>query len=157
MKQTHFPLNRAESTIFAKTVSIVFGLACIGIAIFWLFFNINSLKENGALWITILFILGFGIYILLSGLGLANSYILIDSDYIILKQHKLLSSIKIMANEIEKIESLPLNVIIYRKEKKRVLLRFGTTWHETNSNIIDEIIGFAQTNNIPFEIIEEEL
>jgi hypothetical protein len=43
------------------------------------------------------------------------------------------------------------------KSKKRILLRFGTTYYETNEEIKDEILSFAEANSIPLEIIEEKL
>ena len=153
----HFSLNKAEPGKFVKTVSILFGTSCVVIAIFWLFFNINSVNGNGALWITLVFLCGFGIYMVLSGFGLTRSYIDIYNDQIILKKNQLLPEVLIPVSDIEKFESLPLNLIIYRNGKRRVLIRFGTTYYETYAKIIEEILKFAQVNNIPFEIIEEEL
>lgn len=43
------------------------------------------------------------------------------------------------------------------KSKKRILLRFGTTYYETNEKVKDEILGFAEINEIPIEIMQEEL
>ena len=61
------------------------------------------------------------------------------------------------SGEIEKIELFPLNLIFFLKSKKRILLRFGTTYHEINEKIKDEILSFAESNKIPLEIIEEKL
>jgi hypothetical protein len=61
------------------------------------------------------------------------------------------------ADNIERIEIFPLNVIFRLKNRKKILLRFGTTYYEENEKIIDEIVGFAELNNVPFEVIEEKL
>ena len=60
------------------------------------------------------------------------------------------------AGEIENIEIFPLNVIFFLKSKKRVMLRFGTTYYDQNEIILDEIIAFADSNNITFEVISRE-
>jgi hypothetical protein len=50
-----------------------------------------------------------------------------------------------------------LNIVFFLKSDKRILLRFGTTYFETNEKIISEISSFAERNNIPVEVIEEKL
>lgn len=69
----------------------------------------------------------------------------------------MLSPVEMPAMEIEKIELFPLNVIFFLKTKKKILLRFGTTYHETNEKIKDEILRFAGLNKITLEIVQEEL
>jgi len=157
MEKRYFSLSTGESNRFVSIVRIIFGTACVAVAIFWLVFNIRSLAGNGALWITIIFLLGFGLYMILSGLGFATRFIEIDSNSIRLKKYPLLAPVEINAGNIDRIESLPLHIIFYMKEKKRILLRFGTTWYETNSEIVDEISLFSEANNIHFEIVEEKL
>ena len=90
-------------------------------------------------------------------MGRTTIYIEIDGDCILLKKNPILPPIKMDAGEIEKIELLPLNVIFILKTKKRILLRFGATYYETNENVIDEIIFFANSNKITLEIIKETL
>ena len=80
-----------------------------------------------------------------------------DSDNVRLKKNIIFPPVQMPVSEMEKIEFLPLNVIFFLKSKKRIHLRFGTTYYETNEKIMDAIIGFAETNNIPFEITEEKL
>ena len=69
----------------------------------------------------------------------------------------MLPAVELPAGEIEKIELFPLNLFFFLKSKKRILLRFGTTYHETNEKIIDEILIFAESNSINIEIKEEKL
>ena len=69
----------------------------------------------------------------------------------------MLPAIELPAEEIEKIELFPLNLFFILKSKKKILLRFGTTYHETNEKIIDEILIFAKSNSINLEIREEKL
>jgi hypothetical protein len=136
---------------------IIFGFVCITIAIFWMIFNIRSLKADGTLWITIFFLSGFGFYQIWSGMGRAARFIEIGQEKLRIKKNSLLQPVEMSVREIEKIELFPLNIIIILKSKKRFLLRFGTTYHDVNEKIKEEIFDFAESNKIPLEIIREEL
>jgi hypothetical protein len=157
MEMKYYSLGTTEKSIFIKIVRIVFGIVCIVVAFFWIFFNIKSLKTDMTLWITILFLLGFGFYQVWSGLGQATTFIQIGQDKIRIKKNPIQSPVEIATADIEKIDFFPLNIVFILKSKKRLLLRFGTTYHETNQMISEEIVGFAEINNIPLEIIEEKI
>ena len=157
MEIKHFSLGTNENNRLVKIIRILFGVVCIAVAIYWLSFNIKSLKADGTLWITIIFLTGFGFYQIWSGLGRATRFIEIASDHIRLKKNPILPPVEMSSGEIEKIELFPLNLILFLKSKKKILLRFGTTYHETNEKVKDEILSFAETNNIPLEIIEEKI
>jgi len=159
MKKRFFHLGTSENDRFVKVIRILFGITCIVVAAFWLIYNINSLKTEVTIWITIIFLSGFGFFQIGSGLGYTTRFIEIGTVNIRLKKNAILPPFEMLSDDIEKIELLPLNIIFFLKTQKhkRILLRFGTTYHETNDQIIDEIIDFANANQIPFEIIEEEL
>lgn len=157
METKYFSLSSNENNKLVKIIQIVFGIVCFVVAIFWLIFNIRLLKADGTLWITIIFLTGFGFYQIWSGMGRAIRFIEIRSDRIVLKKNIVLPSIEISAGEIEKIEIYPMNLIFFLKPKKKVLLRFGSTYYNTNELIKDEIIGFAESNKISIEIMEEKL
>jgi hypothetical protein len=157
MEIKYFELGRSENNRLVKIIRIAFGMVCIAIALYWLFFNIRSLKADATLWITIIFLSGFGFYMIWAGLGLATLFIEIGPDYIRLKKNIVLSPIRMSATEIERIELFPLNIIFFLKSKKRILLRFGTTFQETNDKVKGEILNFAESNNVTLKIMEEVL
>ncbi len=157
MEKKYFPLGTAESSRIIKVIRIFFGLVCIAVAVFWVHFNLTALKTDVTLWITILFLLGFGLFQIWSGLGKATRFIEFDNNSIRLKKNAIMPPVEMVSSDIERIEIFPLNVIIYFKSQKKTLLRFGTTYHEQNEKILDELIAFAETNNIQFEVIEEKL
>ncbi|MEI6047416.1 MAG: hypothetical protein WCS03_00830 [Bacteroidota bacterium] len=157
MEIKHFSFATTESSRFVKIIRIIFGLVCISVAVFWLVFNIKSFKTDGMLWITIIFLSGFGFYQIWSGLGLATKFIEIGTDYIRLKKNPVLPHKAITAQEIERIELFPMNMIFFLKSGKRIMLRFGALYQDRNKNIKDEIIIFADINKIPYEIIVEKL
>ncbi len=157
MVKKYFSLGSTDNNIFVKIIRIIFGLVCIAVAGYWFSFNIKSLKADWTLWITVLFLLGFGFYQIWSALGKANRYIEFGKEYILLKRNPLLAAIRMEVSNIEKIELFPLNVVFFLKSKKRIFLRFGTTYQDTNELIKDELFSFTGMNNIALEVVEEKI
>ncbi len=157
METKYFSLSSVENNRLVKIVQIAFGIACIIVAICWLIFNIRLMKSDGTLWITIIFLTGFGFYQIWSGLGKATRFIQIGSDIIRLKRTVLLPALEIPSETIQKIELYPFNLIFFLKEKKKIMLRFSTTYLETNEKVKDEILSFAELNKINIEFVEEKV
>lgn len=157
MDRKHFSLGTVENSRIIKIIRIIFGLVCLIVAVYWINFNINTLRTDGTLWITIIFLTAFGLYQIWSGFGKATRFIEIDKEAIRIKKNSIMPVVELASADIDKIEVHPLNVIFFLKSEKRFLLRFGTTFHDQNELILDEIIGFADLNNIAVEVIEEKI
>ena len=69
----------------------------------------------------------------------------------------MLPAINISAGEMEKVELFPFNIILFLKTRKRVMLRLGASYQETNEKIKDEILTFGELNSINVEFVEEKL
>jgi hypothetical protein len=120
METKYFSLSSVENNRLVKIVQIVFGIACIIVAIIWLIFNIRSMKSDGTLWITIIFLIGFGFYQIWSGLGKATRFIQIGSDIIRLKRTVLLPALEIPSETIQKIELYPFFLFSFWKKRKKL-------------------------------------
>jgi hypothetical protein len=153
----YYALGTSSINSFEKVIRVIFGIVCIAISAFWFSFNIKTLKADGTLWITLAFLSAFGFYQIWSGLGRAIRYIEFSSGQIKLKKNSILPAIDIKANQIERIDVFPFNLILYLKSQKKMMLRFGASFPETNEKIKDEILRFGETNNIPVEFIEEKI
>lgn len=157
MGKKYFALGAVDSNRLVKIIQIVFGIVCFSVAVFWLIFNIRSLKADATLYITIVFLSGFGFYQIWAGLGMATRFIEISSDKIRLKKSILFPATMISEEEIQMIELYPFNLNIFLNSGKRIRLRFGASYQETNEKIKDEILSFAELNSIKVEIKEEKL
>jgi len=157
MENKHFSLSTSENSRFIRIVRILFGLICIAVAFAWIIISIRSLKSEFTVWVTIIFLAGFGFYQLWSGLGRTAIFIRICDDRIVLKKYPILQPVEMISGDIERIELYPLKIIFFLGSRKSILLRFGTTYYETNEKIRDELIEFASSHNIRVEIIEEVL
>lgn len=157
MNIKYFTLGATAPNNFEKIIRVIFGIVCIAISAFWFSFNIKALKADGTLWITVLFLSAFGFYQIWSGLGRTIRYIEIGSGLIKLKKNPFFPAIGIRSDDIEKIEVFPFNLIFYLKSQKKIMLRFGASFQETNEKIKDEILLFGESHNIPVEFIEEKI
>jgi hypothetical protein len=157
MESKYFLLGQADNSMPVKIIRILFGLACIFISIFWMIFNIRSVKADRTLWVTVLFLSGFGLYQVWAGLGRAIRFIEIGNGKLVLKKNSLLPLREISASEIKKIEVYPLNLKLCLHRGGKTVLRFGTTYTDNIDPIKRELEQFASDNNIDFEIIAEEI
>jgi hypothetical protein len=156
METKYFALSATENNRLIKAIQIVFGLVCFGVAFFWLYFNIKSIKTDSTLWVTILFLSGFGFYMIWAGLGKATRFIEILSGKIRLKKSVLLPAVELSAADLEKIELHPFKIVFFMKAKK-LTLRLSSTFYETNAKIMDEIWDFAELNKVTVEEMEEKI
>lgn len=157
MENKYYLLEARDNSRLAKIFQFVLGIVCIIIAIAWMVFNINSLKSDNTLWITIVFLLGFGTFEILAGLGKTIKYIEISQKSIILKQNSVLPKIEIKAEDIERIEIFPLSMVFAGKNRNRNILRFGISYSEIIAPVKEAVTEFAEINNIHVEIKDEEV
>jgi hypothetical protein len=157
MEKRYISLGSAENSRIIKLIRIAFGIVCIVVAAFWIIFNISTIKTDGTVWFTIAFLLAFGTYQIMEGLGYTKTFIEFNDEAIRIKKNPFLPLKQIKTADLEKIELYPLNVIFFLKTGKKVMLRFGTTYFETNELITDELFNFSDNNSIPLEVIEEKI
>jgi hypothetical protein len=157
MNKRHFSLETAENNRITRIFQVLFGLICLGIAVFWLIYNFSTIKSDSSLWLTIIFLAGFGSYLVRAGLGYAYKFIEISESDIRIKNNSFLPIVKINADEMERIEVFPLKVIILLKSSKKILTRFGVSDPPKVEKIKDEILRFATDNKIKSDLRNENL
>lgn len=157
MDKKVFLLEPKENSGVIKIFQLVLGIFCIGISIFWAVFYFRSQKPEGRMWITIIFLAGFGFYQVMAGLGKTTRYIGTGPDKIILKQNSFLPAIELKSGDIEKIEMYPLSINFHLKNRKHSILRFGIMYPEIITPVKDATAEFADMNQIPLEEKDEEI
>ncbi len=157
MENQYFSLSPVDNNKLVKFIQVAFGVVCIGIAVFWLIFNIRSLKSDSSLWLTILFLTGFGFYMIWSGIGKAARFIEIRTGSVRIKKTILLPLTEMPAADIKKIELFPFKLIFHLKTDKKITLRLSSTYYETNENIKDAVLVFAEENTIDLQEVAEKI
>jgi hypothetical protein len=157
MEIKYFSLDPKEDTRVVRIFQIVFGIFCIIIALFWMIFNIRSGKTDNSLWITIIFLVGFGAYQILAGLGKTKKYIELGPDKIVLKQNSFLPIIQLKAADIKKIEIFPLSINFLLINRKKINFMFGLSYTNIINPVKEAVIEFAEVNKISVEEKREEI
>jgi hypothetical protein len=157
MNKEYFSLGPYENSITLKIIRIMFGLVCIAIALFWLIFSFRLARADHMIWITVLFLAGFGMYQIWAGSGRAKRFIEIGNEKIVLRQNSFLPRREMAAAEIKKIEVYPLNLIFYLRKGGRTVLRFGTSFADIIDPVKETVERFAEQHNISLETIREEI
>jgi hypothetical protein len=157
MEKKYFSLETKENPRSIKIIQIVFGIVCIAVAIVWLVYNVNLLKNDSTLWITIIFLSSFGAYQILAGLGKTERYIETGPEKIVLRQNSFLPKIELKAGDLDAIEIFPLSILFRLKNHKKIIFRFGLSNTEIINPVKDEIVDFAEMNSIPVEEKKEEI
>ncbi|HLN21906.1 MAG TPA: hypothetical protein VK213_12510 [Bacteroidales bacterium] len=157
MEKKSFPLGTVEDNRTVRILRILFGVACLATAAYWIIYSITQSRYDWSLLVSILFLIAFGGYQVWAGLGKAFRYIEINPTSITLRKSSLRKPEIMNATEISGIEILPLSIIFRKGEGEKTILRLGQVHYETNENIIDMLISFAERNNISYEIKADEL
>ena len=90
MEIKRYSLEIRENNTIIRVFRIIFGITCVGVAIFWLVYNLNALKTENKLWITLIFLTAFGLYLIWSGLGYGYRFIDIGNDHICFRKNSFL-------------------------------------------------------------------
>lgn len=156
MEKKHFPLEAKENSKFMRIFQVIFGILCIAIGFYWGIFHLSSLKADPTLWITIVFLVGFGAYQIAAGFGKIKKFIEFESNKIILKQSSFLPKIELKPSDLEKIEIFPLSICFLMGKKKKMILRFGLSYTEIINPVKDAVAEFANLNSVAIEEKREE-
>ncbi len=157
MDKVYFSLDSRDDNRLIRIFRVILGVLCIVIAGYWFVFNLRAEKQTLTQWITVAFLLGFGVYQIYSGFGYAGIFIEINSDKIRLKKNPVLPLKELSAGLIEKIELFPLNVVFVLKSGDKSRLRFGISDPDKIENIKKSIIEFSDENKVTLEIMTEEI
>ena len=157
MEEKHLSLDPQDQPRIMKVFQLIFGVMCIIVAFYYFISGIDSDLSGITLWITIIFLLLFGIYQIMAGTGKTKKYFSISGDLISYKQHSFLPGTRIQSAEIEKIILHPLSIIFHLWKGKKYRFRFGISYPEIIDPVKQNVIDFAESFKIPFEVVEDEM
>jgi len=157
MERIYYSLEVNRGNRLTRMFQLIFGIVCAVLAIIWLIMNLETLKSNGSLVLTILFLLGFAYYLVNAGLGKGEKFIEVGLNTLKIKKNSVLPATEINAVDIQKAEIFPLNIVFILKSGKKVFLRFGTIFTDVIEPVKTGVETFCSTNSIPLEFINENL
>ncbi len=157
METQYFSLELHRSNKLTKIFQLVFGIICAGVAVIWLILNLSTMKMTLGLALTVLFLLGFAYYQIVSGLGHAEKFIEVGGDKIRMKKNSIFPVEEVRADEVENVVIFPINIVFMLKSKKKIMLRFGTTYTDIINPAKDAIENFCRRNSLSYEERNEDL
>ena len=157
MKEKYFDLDPDNKTQLVKILQVIFGILCIAATLYYFFSGILSGASKITLLIALLFLLFFGIYQIMSGLGKTKKYFRLTHESISFKQHSVLPVTDIQSDNIDKIELYPLSIKFLLKNSKKIKFRFGISYPEIIDPVKQGVIGFAEDHSIPWIEVPEEI
>ncbi|HPA87112.1 MAG TPA: hypothetical protein PK106_04910 [Bacteroidales bacterium] len=156
MEKKYFSLEIGKSNRITRTFNLLLGSVCIVLAFAWVVINFDTLVSNRILWLSVIFLLGFGYYQVVTGLGKGDKFIEIGSDSLRIKKNSILPPVSIEAREIAKAEIYPLKLVFRLNSGKSIRMRFGTTFTDIIEPVKESIEDFCTGNKIPLDNIQEE-
>jgi len=157
MEGKKISLDPDSKTQFAKLLQIIFGIFCIIASIYFLISGYHPGTSIVTLLVAAVFLLLFGIYQIMAGLGKTQKYFLVKHSGISFKEHSILHVKEIPSDKIEKIELYPLSIKFLLKDSKKIRFRFGISYPEIIDPVKQEVIGFAEDHSIPWNEVPEEI
>jgi len=157
MEGEKISLDPDSKTQFAKLLQIIFGIFCIIASIYFLISGYHPGTSIVTLLVAAVFLLLFGIYQIMAGLGKTQKYFLVKHSGISFKEHSILHVKEIPSDKIEKIELYPLSIKFLLKDSKKIRFRFGISYPEIIDPVKQEVIGFAEDHSIPWNEVPEEI
>ena len=157
MGKKYFSLETGKSNRLTRIFNLILGSACIILAFAWVIINIDTLASNRVLWLSVIFLLGFGYYQVITGLGKGDKFIETGTDSLRIKKNSILPPVVLEARHIEKVEIYPLKLVFRLDSGKSLRVRFGTTFTDIIDPVKKSIEEFCSENKIAIENIAEEL
>lgn len=148
MEKKRYSLEIKETNKLIRYAQNIFGVVCLITAAWWAVYLTKS-DGGGDYWIATLFLLGFGLFQIYSGLGYAARYVEISDNQLIIKQASIGTPDLLVVTDISDIEILPLSVIFNLRSGKKKILRFGIAYTDYIDEIKDAIVELAEKNKIP--------
>lgn len=146
MKETRYNIDLQEENKTGKILRLIFGIACIVVAV-WYMYSIRGTASTGSAWIATGFIMLFGFWMIASGLGYTRRYITISDDSIILRQEFYRPPVIFTPSSLKYVEFKPLT-IAFNTENGIINLRLGTYYPGHTASILEAVEEFCEQNKI---------
>ncbi|MCU0377511.1 MAG: hypothetical protein MUC78_04565 [Bacteroidales bacterium] len=148
-----FNIDLYETSRLGRVLRITLGVVCL-IATGWFISSIRGTEASTASsWIATIFLLAVSFWLIASGLGYTDRYIIISEQEITLKKNIITSQVIYNAANLKRVELMPLSVI-FITETGRLVLKLGTYYPEHSASIMEAVEEFCSRNKIEVMLTE---
>lgn len=147
MRESRYSIDLHENRRLEKAGRILLGAACL-VVTGWYFYSIAGTPAAGtSTWVAMAFLLLFGLWMIFSGLGYTNRYIIVSDEKITLRQEFYRPPRVFTPGSLRAVEFRPLT-IIFITESGNVSLRLGTYWPENTARILEAVEEFCMQHSV---------
>ncbi len=147
MKETRYSIDLHENRKGEKAGRILLGVTSLAVTGWYVFSITGSAASTTSSWVAMAFLLIFGLWMIISGLGLTRRYIIIGDDRITLRQEFYRAPFVFNPGSLRAVEFRPLTIIFFT-DSGNVSLRLGTYWPENTASILEAVEEFCRYHHI---------
>lgn len=151
-----FNIDLYETSRLGRVLRISLGVVCLFATGWFISSIIGTEASTASAWIAIIFLLTVSLWLIASGLGYTDRYIIISEHEITLKKNIITSQAILKAANLKHVELMPLS-IIFITETGRMVLKLGTYYPEHSASIMEAVEGFCSKNKIEVVLSETEI
>lgn len=148
MEEQTILLGEKEDKPLVKIMVIIFGIMCIITAGWWTVFLVRYPDNESIFWAGSIFLLLFGLYQLLSGLGYTKRYISRINGGLVIRQNSLLPAKKLEASQLGQLEVRSMDMVLHTHDSSRLRIKLGIRYPDLGQQVKEFIITWAEDNNI---------
>jgi hypothetical protein len=156
MESEKISLDIRESTKVLRYFQLFFSLLSFIVAIWFLLKLLSTCTLNGSNGIAVIFLLFFGGWELVSGLGITQRYLIVSGDSITLKHRYFAKPVVFKPEDIKVAVFKPLTFIIIGINGERTVLKLGNYYQERTLKAFDLLSNFCQINKVAVEGLDQE-
>ncbi len=147
-KERKFKLDPGENDRISRIFKVLFGVICIVAAIITAIVMSSSVNVTSGSIIALLFLLLFGIWLILGGMGYTERYVTIADEMITLKEKVYAPARRIKAAEIGEVAFGQMRITFVLTSGEKVILRLGTFYRESSFRLMDAVYDFCAQHGV---------
>ncbi|NLE34872.1 MAG: hypothetical protein GX622_07200 [Bacteroidales bacterium] len=148
METRKFKLDTGEHDTITRVVKTLFGIICIAFAVVTAVIVYRSDRMSTGNVAAVVFLLLFGIWLVLAGFGLTERYVEISGDSVTLKDRFLVPARSLKPSDIKVIEFGQLKISFLLMSGEVLPLRLGTYYRENSFMLMEAVEEFCLLNNL---------
>ncbi len=141
-------LGEKEDKPLIKIMVLIFGIMCIITAGWWTVFLVRYPDNENIFWAGSIFLLLFGLYQLLSGLGYTKRYISRTNSELLIRQNSLMPARKMQASHLKQLEIRSMDMVLHGQDSSRLRIKLGIRYPDLGQQVKEFVIRWAEDNNI---------
>jgi hypothetical protein len=147
MGEKKYNIDLYETTKLGRILKVSLGVISL-IATGWFIYSVSGTEASAVTaWIAIVFLFLFSLWLIISGLGYTDRYIIVGDKKMTLRATVVMYPVIFTPDNLKQVELKPLEILFHGENGKKSL-KLGTYYPDHSVEIIEAVISFCQRNEI---------